>query len=100
MSGGAFGYSQHSITDIADSIQNKLDRQGTEKSKFTNYFDDKDSYYFTYPKEIRDEFRKAIKALRIAHIYAQRIDYYLSGDDGEKSFLERLNEELSVEGSV
>lgn len=38
--------------------------------------------------------REAIKALKIAHIYAQRVDWYLSGDDGEKSFLSRLEQEL------
>lgn len=31
---------------------------------------------------------------RIADIY-ERIDYLLSGDDGEQSFLERLEEELN-----
>jgi len=34
--------------------------------------------------------------LRKAAIYAQRIDWLLSGDDGEESFLERLKEELDA----
>jgi hypothetical protein len=38
--------------------------------------------------------RHAIEALKIAKIYAQRVDWYLSGDDGEESFLERLDKEL------
>ena len=32
--------------------------------------------------------------LKQAEIYAQRIDWLLSGDDGEESFHERLKEEL------
>jgi len=32
--------------------------------------------------------------LKKAQIYAQRIDYLISGDDGEESFRERLKEEL------
>jgi hypothetical protein len=39
--------------------------------------------------------KEAVKQLRIAAIYAQRVDWFLSGDDGEESFIERLNEELN-----
>ena len=42
-----------------------------------------------------DKFKEAIYYLERAQIYAQRVDYYLSGDDGEETFLERLDEELS-----
>jgi hypothetical protein len=35
-----------------------------------------------------------MKALRVAAVYTQRIDWLVSGDDGEESFLERLKEEL------
>ena len=38
---------------------------------------------------------EAVKALEIAHIYAQRVDRLLSGDDGDESFLRRLKEELN-----
>jgi hypothetical protein len=44
--------------------------------------------------EILEEFKKGLKILRTAAIYAQRIDWLLSGDDGEQSFKERLKEEL------
>ena len=36
----------------------------------------------------------AIKYLKIAQIYTKRIEWLLSGDDGEDSFHERLREEL------
>jgi hypothetical protein len=41
-----------------------------------------------------EEFKKGLKILKLASIYAQRIDWLLSGDDSEKSFLERLKKEL------
>lgn len=33
--------------------------------------------------------------MRLAYIYAQRIDWLLSGDDGEDDLQERLKEELA-----
>jgi hypothetical protein len=44
--------------------------------------------------EILEEFKKGLKILKTAAIYAQRIDWLLSGDDEEQSFKERLKEEL------
>ena len=38
--------------------------------------------------------KEGIHHLKIAYIYAQRIDWLLSGDDGEETFLERLQKEL------
>lgn len=42
------------------------------------------------------EFQKGIKFLNIARIYLRRIEWLLSGDDGEDSFHERLKEEISA----
>lgn len=53
-----------------------------------------EKYNVTYSEEVQEKFREAIKILRKAHIYVQRIDWYLSGDDGEDNFLSRLKEEL------
>ena len=38
---------------------------------------------------------EALKIVIQAQIYIQRIDYLLSGDDGEESFLQRLKKELN-----
>ena len=40
------------------------------------------------------EFQKAIGYLKQAQLYSQRIEWLLSGDDGEESFHKRLAEEL------
>ena len=45
------------------------------------------------PKTI-EEFQKGLKLLKKADVYLRRIDYLLSGDDGEENFHERLKEEL------
>lgn len=82
MSGGYFDYQQYHITDIADSIQSVLDADLEEKP------------WYDYREDTKEEFKKAIKLLREAAIYAQRIDWLLSGDDSEDSFHERLQEEL------
>ena len=51
-------------------------------------------YFPDYSEETLQEFRRGIAILKRASIYAQRIDWLLSGDDGEESFHKRLKEEL------
>ena len=61
------------------------------------YYEDKDGeqvWYGDYSKETLDEFRKGLDILNKAYIYAQRIDWLISGDDGEESFHRRLKEDL------
>jgi len=101
MSGGSFDYSQYHITTIADSIQSELDKMGKEIPREDRWHDDdwyakypNDKFYPTYTMETIREFQNAVKQLRIAAVYAQRIDWLLSGDDGEENFHKRLNEEL------
>lgn len=61
-----------------------------------HYYDEdgEEIYFQDYEPETIEEFRKAIKVLREAAVYAQRIDWLLSGDDGEETFHKRLKEEL------
>jgi hypothetical protein len=44
-------------------------------------------------------FQQAVYHLEMAEIYAQRIDWLVSGDDNEETFHERLNEQ-SLEVSL
>lgn len=97
MSGGHFEYDQYRIGTIKESIQIELDRQGKKRSNIDSYgyFDyDEDDKYPVYSKPIQDIFTRAIKYLEIAEIYANRVDYFLSGDDGEENFIKRLKKEL------
>lgn len=45
---------------------------------------------------VLDDMKKGLMALKVAAIYTQRIDWLLSGDDGEESFKRRLKEELDA----
>ena len=51
-------------------------------------------YHPEYTEETIQIFKDGVKALRKAAIYANRIDWLLSGDDGEESLKERLEKEL------
>lgn len=89
MSGGHFDYQQYNITRIADDIQLMIDNNlSVEKNEYG------DPIGRGYPAEVVDRFREAVKVLRVAQVYAQRIDWLISGDDGERNFMLRLEEEL------
>lgn len=89
MSGGHFNYKQHHLLDMADDIGSQiLTNDRTEKNEWG------DSVGNRYSPETIAEFEKAVKALKLAYVYAQRIDWLLSGDDGEDSFHIRLQAQL------
>ena len=102
MSGGAFEYSQYKIRDIHEEIQSRLERMGKELPKEQLRYFDKD-YLDKYPEErfyadeseeVKKIFKEGIEILKRAEIYAQRIDWFLSGDDGEDSLIRRLKDDL------
>lgn len=102
MSGGAFEYNQYKIRDIREEIEEILYKMGKEKSKEELRYFDKE-YLEKYPEdrfhkqeseEVVKIFKDAVEILRKAEIYAHRIDWYLSSDDGEESLIERLKEDL------
>ena len=84
MSGGHFNYAQYKIGDIADSIEQLI-------------FDDSEDSDGRYSDETISEFRTALRLLRRAEIYAQRIDWLVSCDDGEDTFHKRLAFDLAAE---
>lgn len=92
MSGGHFEYKQFVLNELANRIQEELDKQGVEKPK--PIYDWEEPTYQTYPEEIQQIFKDAVKALKIAQIYVHRVDWYLSGDDGEESLKLCLNKDL------
>ena len=107
MSGGAFDYKQYSIGMIADEIEQMIEKNGRLKTRqelknegwrdpewYERY--PEDLSYYKYPDEVIEKFKEGVDALRKAHIYAQRIDWLVSGDDGEDSFRERLRQELDA----
>jgi hypothetical protein len=69
-------------------------RWGTLDDEYYKKFPE-EKYFHKYSDEVIEEFKKGLTSLRIAHVYAQRIDWLASGDDGEETFIERLNDDLS-----
>lgn len=90
MSGGHFNYLQYRIGEIADEVAELIrDNDITERTAWGERI----GYGFT--AETIAEFRKGLKALREAEVYAQRIDWLVSGDDGEDNFRRRLADDLA-----
>ena len=89
MSGGRFDYLQYRFPEIVDAIEQEIIDNNASDSE-EEYFQ---SYNFS--EHTINEFKKGIEYIKIAQIYVQRIDWLLSGDDGEESFHTRLAEDLS-----
>ena len=107
MSGGHFNYKQNEIGYIAESIQSVIENNGRKKTeeelkdeRWGYYEPDyykkypEELYHTKHPDEIIEKFKEAVDILRKAEVYAQRIDWYLSGDDGDETFIKRLKEDL------
>ena len=45
--------------------------------------------------ETIDAMKEAYRQIRIAEIYAERVDWMMSGDDSEECFRERIKEDLT-----
>ena len=93
MSGGHFDYKQHHIDDIICEMQNIIKNNNKENDSL-DYFGEYDVNYKLSP-EVIAEINKSIVFLNLANIYTHRIDYLLSGDDGEESFFKRIEEDLN-----
>jgi hypothetical protein len=89
MSGGTFDYTQHNIRDIYETIQSHIDRQG-EKIDY-EWADE----HQTFEPEVLKHLQDAIECLKKAYVYAHRVDWFLAGDDGNETFMWRLNKELN-----
>ena len=111
MSGGIFDYMQYHIGYIADKIEDEIKGHDIDEKQFREYdnqhkkgwIDDETYNYIKeyrhtpppeYSEETLEAFKDGYKALRMAEIYAQRIDWLLSGDDGEESFHSRLVKDI------
>ena len=104
MSGGHWDYIQYRFTDVAKDIENLIEKNGQPKTEeelkeetwhgsdwYEKYPEDKSHY--KYPEEVIEEFKKGAEIIKLAQIYMQRMDWLLSGDDGEESFIERLKQD-------
>jgi len=104
MSGGHWDYIQYRFTDVSEDIEKLIEKNGQPKSEeelkeetwhgsdwYEKYPEDK--FHYKYPEEVIEEFKKGAEIIKLAQIYMQRMDWLLSGDDGEESFIERLKQD-------
>lgn len=91
MSGGHFDYQQYKLEEIANSIEQQILNNNVKNT----YGDSEYSDCNNYSDKTLYRFKQCVEMLKTAQIYVQRIDYLLSGDDGEESFHVRLENELS-----
>lgn len=93
MSGGHFEYLQFQFEGVADEINRLIETNKSEK--ITSYGTPEGLFY---SDEVIEKFKEGEEFCRKAAIYVQRIDWLVSGDDGEDSFLSRLEEDLKRGG--
>lgn len=84
MSGGYFNYKQYQIGEIIESIESAILQEELTDSDESNGFS----------TDTINEFKNAVSILKCAELYAQRIDWLMSGDDGEDSFHRRLKDDM------
>jgi hypothetical protein len=89
MSGGFFNHSQYNLAQISADIEDEIYYNDSEE---VNEYNDKRGNGFS--EDTIQEFKLAVWYLKQAMVYTQRIDWLLSGDDGEETFHERLKKDL------
>lgn len=92
MSGGHFDYSQFQIEQAADTLRAYIDRCNTGEA------DEYGSKYEYSPKTM-ERFEECKETLLKAAQMLQRVDWLISGDDGEETF-HRLWEEKVLDSIV
>jgi hypothetical protein len=90
MSGGHFDYNQYRIQDIANEVERMIHANDSQE---LDEWGNRKGYGFC--PDTMKEFRNGLHYLRVAQIYAQRIDWLVSGDDGEDTFHQRLAKDLA-----
>lgn len=83
MSGGHFDYVQYRFVETEDALREIVK--------------DEDGDY-DLPGDIASDVKEALDCLTKARLLINRIDYLVSGDDGEESYRRRVKEDFESEG--
>ncbi|MEA4918712.1 hypothetical protein SDC9_108347 [bioreactor metagenome] len=104
MSGGHFDYQQYRIDTIAEEILEIIreNKEGYDSFSGDIHYGyssegeikEKPKDWQRYSDETIQEFKEGYRLCKLAAVYAQRIDWLVSGDDGEDSFHKRLKDDL------
>ena len=96
MSGGCMDYAYSRIYQAAMDVKEYL--YDAEKSHPSGYEFDAGRAHMS-PEDLRKKviqyMMNAYVALRVAEVYAKRVEWLKSGDDGYDSFIERTDEDLA-----
>jgi len=84
MSGGHFDYQQYRLNDIAEELRRTI-AKCRQKREYYDYYSDK------FINDMVDAYHKS----KELEVILNRIDWVLSGDDSEESYIERLAEDMS-----
>ena len=90
MSGGTYDYIQFRLDEVADDIKKRI--RANEKMRENPSECEGEGYYEDATVEM---FKEAVAVIKMAVLYIHRIDWLLSGDDGEEDFRKRLADELA-----
>ena len=96
MSGGAFDYDEHRISNVAEEIERHVlrDFRRTQKHWQTGRDEEVDEIECDTPEHreaIVAEAKKLVDDLRAIYERCKNLDYLLSGDDGPETFVRRLS---------
>lgn len=102
MSGGHWDYIQYRFSQVIEDITDAIENSG--KKKDLRILDEWDrqwikshpdaAYNHKHPDEVIQKFKEARLCIAEAQEHMQRLDWLFSDDDGEESYLDRLEENL------
>jgi hypothetical protein len=95
MSGGLFDYNQHRLLEAVNTLRTTIE---TIKKVRSGALRGNDHYPEVNIQSLA-ALEQGLKYLRLAYVYMQRIDWSLSGDDGEDCFQKRLTAALNREAA-
>ena len=103
MSGGRWDYIQNRLEYVVEDITNLINNNGKKKdvSDLEKWEIDwikkypEDAYHYKYTDEVIKRFKEARLSIAEAQEHIQRLDWLLCGDDGEDSYIDRLDENLN-----
>lgn len=103
MSGGHWNYIQHRFDEVIEDLTTAIERNGQKKE-----FDEMSAYergmidsypeygyYERHSEAVLAKFKEARLAIAIAQEHIQRMDWYISGDDSEESYLRLVDENIN-----
>jgi len=87
MSGGYFNYKQYELSTMISTIEQTIRDQGK--------VDEWGEAAPTFPADIIECMKEAMYQMQKCENMLQRIDWFLSGDDGDDSFRRRWKEDVT-----